>query len=80
MRFRSGMITFFESLREERTGTPEFLRYVSTHPSPTNRINRLKSLVAQQKGKPVKFLPDYPWEDMHQICQVTGLKHRPQRR
>ncbi len=75
----NGMITFFESLRGEGKGTPEFLTYVSTHPSPTNRIKRLKSLVAQQEGKPVKLLPDYEWKDIHQMCQVTDLKGRPQR-
>jgi predicted Zn-dependent protease len=67
-----GMITFFESLREEETGTPELLQYLSTHPSTADRIKRLQSMAAQVEEKPVKLLPEYYWEDMHQICQVTG--------
>ena len=74
-----GMITFFETLAEEGKGMPEFLKYVSTHPSTADRITRLQSLAAQQEGKPVKLLPDYEWKDIHQMCQVTDLKGRPQR-
>ncbi len=66
------MITFFESLKEQEKGMPEFLRYVSTHPSAVDRIQRLQSLAAQMEGNPVKLLPDYAWENMHQICQVKG--------
>ena len=72
-----GMITFFETLAEEGKGMPEFLKYVSTHPSTADRITRLQSLAAQVEGNPVKLLPDYDWEDVHQICQVTGTQLRP---
>ena len=72
-----GMITFFEALREKGAETPEFLQYLSTHPSTVDRINRLQSLSAQVEGNPVKLLPDYDWDDMHQICQVKGMQIRP---
>lgn len=74
-----GMIRFFESLSEGEKDTPEFLKYVSTHPSTADRIERLKSVVAQEEGKPVKLLPDYDWKDIHRMCQVTGMRLHPQR-
>ncbi len=72
-----GMISFFESLRKAEKGTPGFLKYVSTHPSTADRIQRLTSLVEQVETKPVKLLPDYEWQDVHRICQITGLRLRP---
>lgn len=68
----SGMITFFETLQQEGMEVPEFLKYVSTHPSTADRIRRLKSLAAQVEGQPTKLLPDYEWTDIHQFCQATG--------
>ncbi|MFQ5847534.1 MAG: M48 family metallopeptidase [Candidatus Methylomirabilales bacterium] len=73
----AGMIAFFESLKKEGKGTPEFLTYISSHPSTGDRVARLKSLAATLDGKSVKLLPNYDWKDMHQICQVTGLPLRP---
>jgi predicted Zn-dependent protease len=73
----NGMIRIFELLAESGAGTPEFLKYVSTHPSTAERIERLKSLVAQVDAKPVKLLPNYDWRDMHQICEATGRTLRP---
>lgn len=73
----NGMITFFETLQQEGMEVPEFLKYVSTHPSTTDRIRRLKSLAAQVEGQPVKLLPGYEWTDIHQICQVKGQSSHP---
>lgn len=75
----NGMITFFESLRTDGEGTPEFIKYLSTHPSTAERITRLQSLAARQEGRPEKLLPDYDWEDMHQICQAPGTRLQPRR-
>jgi beta-barrel assembly-enhancing protease len=72
-----GMMTFFESLKKEEGGdTPEFLKYVSTHPSTMERVERLQSMVGHVEGHFVKLLPQYDWDDMHQICQVTGTQRR----
>lgn len=75
----NGMISFFESLSDKEKRTPEFLTYVSTHPSPAERITRLRSLVAQVNATPLKLLPNYDWKDMHQICHIAGKRLRPQR-
>lgn len=69
-----GMISFFESLSDGEKEIPEFLKYVSTHPSTADRIERLESLVTQVEARPVTLMPDYEWKDMHQICQVAGMK------
>ena len=72
-----GMATFFESLKEEEGDTPHFLKYVSTHPDTVERIERLRSMAAHVEGHFVKLLPQYDWEDMHKICQVTGTQRHP---
>ncbi|MFQ5881622.1 MAG: M48 family metallopeptidase [Candidatus Methylomirabilales bacterium] len=65
----AGMIAFFETLSKEGQKTPEFLKYLSTHPSTEDRIARLRSLAARTEGRPAKLLPGYDWGDIHKICQ-----------
>lgn len=67
-----GMITFFEMLRKEEGELPGFLKYLSTHPSSGDRIVRLRSLAARARGRSVKLLPSYDWDDIKKICQATG--------
>lgn len=73
----NGMVAFFDSLEEEGGEVPEFLKYVSTHPSTVDRIRRLESLATQADGNFVKLLPGYDWKDMHRICQAKGVNPRP---
>jgi predicted Zn-dependent protease len=68
----NGMITFFESLKEQEKGMPEFLRYVSTHPTAVDRIQRLQSMAEHVEGNFVELLPDYDWKDVNKICEVKG--------
>lgn len=64
----AGMIAFFELLRKEDGEAPAFLKYLSTHPSTEDRIERLKSLAGQLQHRPVKLLQDYDWHDIKEIC------------
>jgi predicted Zn-dependent protease len=65
----SGMIAFFEMLEKDGPQTPEFMKYLSTHPTTQDRIEKLKSLARQTKGKYTKLFPDYDWKDIVKICQ-----------
>lgn len=58
-----GMISFFEKLKA-REKMPEFLKYVSDHPSTPDRIEKLKKISAQKTGraKPQKLLPGTDWK------------------
>ena len=68
----AGMIAFFDVLRKEGGEAPGLLTYLSTHPSPADRIEGLKALAAQSQRRPVKLLPDYDWRDITKICQAVG--------
>lgn len=68
----AGMIAFFEVLRKQGGETPGLLTYLSTHPSPADRMESLKALAAQSQRRPVKLLPDYDWRDITKICQAVG--------
>lgn len=63
-----GMITFFELLAKEGKDAPGLLKYLSTHPGPADRIERLKSLAGQSQRRPVKLLPDADWRDIRKRC------------
>lgn len=67
----AGMIAFFEVLRKQGGETPGLLTYLSTHPSPADRMESLKALAAQSQRRPVKLLPDYDWRDITKICQAV---------
>lgn len=59
-----GMISFFEKLKA-REKMPEFLKYVSDHPSTPDRIEKLKQIAAAQPAapkKPGKLLPGTNWK------------------
>jgi Zn-dependent protease with chaperone function len=65
----SGMISFFEMLEKEDPETPEFMKYLSTHPATQDRVGTLKSLAGQSQQKYVKLFPGYDWKDISKICQ-----------
>src|SRR5262249_32050459 len=48
------------------------LKYFSTHPSPAERIERLKALAATAPGPPVPLLPGTDWEDVKRICEIKA--------
>ncbi len=64
----AGMISFFEQLRKESRGSPALLKYLSTHPSTEERIQRLEVLARQSPVRPVKLLPDHEWRDIKSMC------------
>ncbi|MFQ5656283.1 MAG: M48 family metallopeptidase [Candidatus Methylomirabilales bacterium] len=76
----AGMITFFELLQKEAGRAPEFLKYLSTHPSIGDRITRLELLVKEADGQPVNLLPNHDWRKVRSICQETsqspGVRNR----
>jgi predicted Zn-dependent protease len=64
----AGMIRFFDTLVKEDRQPANLLKYLSTHPNPVDRIERLKALVTKAPRPPVPLLPDTDWEDIKKIC------------
>jgi predicted Zn-dependent protease len=72
----AGMSRFFETLAKADRQPAMLLKYLSTHPSPLGRIERLKALAATAPGPPVPLLPDTDWGDVRNICEVQGPARR----
>jgi len=68
----SGMLRFFESLTKGDKHPPGTLRYLSTHPSPSERLDRLRALAAKASGSTVPLLPGSDWDDVKRVCATTG--------
>jgi predicted Zn-dependent protease len=64
----AGMLSFFESLAREGGHLPQVLKYLSTHPSPEDRLARLRVLAHQAAPRPTPLFPDYDWRGIVRIC------------
>jgi predicted Zn-dependent protease len=49
----------------EKLKTPEWMKYLSTHPASEDRIEILKKMARAATTKPRPLLPDIDWESMH---------------
>ena len=63
-----GMVTFFRTLKEKGAKIPSLLKYLSTHPSADDRIEKLNLLAARSRRKWVPLLTDYDWSDINKLC------------
>jgi predicted Zn-dependent protease len=64
-----GMIAFFEKLRKKERGLPTAVRYLTTHPMATDRVDSLKRLAASIPHRSRPLLSDEDWEDVRRICR-----------
>jgi predicted Zn-dependent protease len=64
----AGMIAFFETLSEEAADLPGMLKYLSTHPSTAERIERLHALAANADRGPATPLPHDDWPALRDAC------------
>lgn len=76
----AGMIEFFEVLRKQGGDAPGLLAYLSTHPSPADRIAGLRALAGQSQRTPVKLLPGSDWGDIKKICQAAAPRRSGEER
>jgi predicted Zn-dependent protease len=65
-----GMIGFFDELAKGEHPR-SVLRYLSTHPSPSDRIATLRELAARAAGPWTPALTDQQWQDLKAICTVA---------
>jgi predicted Zn-dependent protease len=63
-----GMLSFFRSIKKLEGTGPSVPRYLSTHPTPDDRLQALAAHAAARPRPPVKLLPDYDWNDIKKIC------------
>lgn len=72
----AGMIRFFEVLMKGDKQPARVLKYLSTHPSPADRIARLKALSARAPGPAVPLLAGSDWDDVKKMCQAADSAAR----
>jgi predicted Zn-dependent protease len=48
------------------------LKYLSTHPSTSDRVEQLKRIAAGMSHPPLPLLPDSDWHDVQAICSAGG--------
>ncbi len=63
-----GMITFMEGLRRKDGDPQGLLRYLSTHPSTADRVERLRSLAGPPGRPSIKLLGDRDWTALRALC------------
>jgi predicted Zn-dependent protease len=66
----SGMIGFFENLKQRGGDLPGFLNYLSTHPTAEDRIASLRAQASQSTKRSTKLLQGYDWKDARKICKT----------
>jgi Zn-dependent protease with chaperone function len=67
-----GMVRFFEALAKADRQPAMLLKYLSTHPSPIDRIERLEELAAATSAPPVPLLPGTDWDEVRTLCEAPG--------
>jgi Zn-dependent protease with chaperone function len=64
----NGMIKFFDILKKKSTEIPSVLKYLSTHPSTEERIQKLRTMATGGQRKPSPLLKNYDWSAVKNIC------------
>jgi len=68
-----GMLSFFEKLNAKHK--PEFLPgYLSTHPSPAKRLQRLRHLAEDSSSSTATLLPGTNWKQIRSLCHPEKRK------
>jgi predicted Zn-dependent protease len=68
------MISFFEIMKEKNSKF-KMPQYLSTHPDTTERISRLKTIIAQANTSPhayTKLAAGNNWNQLKKGCMVTA--------
>jgi Zn-dependent protease with chaperone function len=65
----AGMIVFFESLARTSGGMPDILSYLSTHPSPDDRLARLRALARAAPASHAPLMSAGEWRNVTAICR-----------
>jgi predicted Zn-dependent protease len=68
----AGMIAFFETLATDQPKMLTLPPYLSTHPTPEGRIERLRSFASRTPPVTSRLLPGVNWHDVRSICATTN--------
>ncbi len=70
----SGMIRFFDTMKEREGDLPEAFKYITTHPLTAERIESLKALSGEADYLPL--LPEVKWDEVAKACGSGGGSKR----
>jgi Zn-dependent protease with chaperone function len=72
-----GLLAFFETIQKDDEKSMKLPAYLSTHPDPEVRIQRLKTLAAGAATSSPPLLPNYDWKDIHGFCPAKAKPKSP---
>jgi beta-barrel assembly-enhancing protease len=64
----SGMLAFFRAMEKLEGSQPKLVRYVSTHPASSERLQALSAAAAAGPHTKGRLLAGYQWSDIKKIC------------
>jgi predicted Zn-dependent protease len=65
-----GMLAFFDAMQKLEGELPTGVRYLSTHPTPADRVQALVALAAQAPPRPpVRLLAGEDWSAVRRMCR-----------
>lgn len=67
-----GMVDFLSGLLTAERAPRTVLKYLSTHPSTSDRVEQLKRIAAGMSRAPLPLLADSDWHDVQAICSAGG--------
>jgi predicted Zn-dependent protease len=67
-----GMIRFLEGILSGDKQPRTVLKYLSTHPSTSDRLERLKRLAAEASSPPIPLLSGPDWPGLKTMCSASG--------
>jgi beta-barrel assembly-enhancing protease len=74
----AGMLGFFETLAARESGAARHVPgFLQTHPSPPDRLERLRALAASARSAPRPLLPGRDWGEIARRCRVTPSASSP---
>jgi predicted Zn-dependent protease len=67
-----GMTDFLSGLLTTERAPRTVLKYLSTHPATSDRVEQLRRMAAGARNPPLPLLPDSDWRDLQAICSAGG--------
>jgi beta-barrel assembly-enhancing protease len=65
----NAMVTVYERLARESSDLPGALKYLSTHPQMSDRVEKLKALAGEARYTPVRVVTNSRWAELKSECR-----------
>ncbi|HUJ78710.1 MAG TPA: M48 family metallopeptidase [Nitrospiria bacterium] len=70
-----GMLTFFETLKQDGADVPDALKYLNNHPQTEARIRTLSRYAQEHPINAAPLFPEFAWKRMRDVCGRTPARN-----